>query len=484
MSSGDQYLPYTRQARRPSKLGVKARRRLAWLAAAGLRFANRPPYQTALVTGVAAALVLTALTVPGHLVMPPPAPPAGWSTFDGARQLIAPAVDGVAGGPWSISLAEGVAAWGPWAPTLSMWGVNASWAPAIAACQSLLSGPSLFTFWNETAYPSATGPAVFESGGAGLWTFVYLNDSHAALVASVLSGKLQVNGVLPPNSPCALFGGPFRAPTSYLNAANASDPSTFAETSYRDITQGDTNSGPSTAFYILGNPVVPVSFVAPGYNQEWSTYYGTCGAPGVLGRVTYDGAPQDVPHHPGYQEQITMGNYCYNSLYGVTPGTKSFWNLGTTFYAAWPISLIADTSARPSVSPAPLTTAQFSMTVMLNSGLGPFSYSFVSGEPQCTPGGNSTLPNCVADPQSWYAVLLSPAGAILDTFPSISGARTWTVPDVAVSNNDQLVLVSTVPVFTLRDSGLEFQSGWNPYVCCGIDFGQSSVSGPGPVVLG
>jgi hypothetical protein len=484
MAPADQYLPYTRKRHRTStRAERRVRRGLAKVGGLLLGAANRPPNQTAVIVGVAVALVVAALTVPTSLVAPTPPPPAGWSTFDTANRMLAPVVAATPGGPWSISLAEGVAAAGPWSPTLSMWGLNASWAPTITACQSLLSGASLFTFWNDSDYPAAAGAAVFESGGAGLWTFVYLNPSHGALVASVLDDRAYTNGVLPPNSPCANFGGPFRSPTSYLNPANVTDPSSFAENSYRDITFGQpVGEGPSTAFYILGNPALPVSFVAPGYNQEWSTYYGTCGAPGVQGNVIYAGAPQDIPHHPGYQQQITVRNFCYGSLDGILPGAKSFWNFGNTFYASWPISVLTDTSARPVTSTGPLTTSMFSMSVLLASGLGPYSFNFTSGQPTCAVGTNS-LPACVGVAQTWFAVLLNPSGTIIDTFPSISGASTWTVPDVAISSNDQIVLVSPVPVFSLSNSGLEFDSGWSPYVCCGFHFGTSTVPNTGTYTL-
>jgi hypothetical protein len=435
------------------------------------------------IVGVAVALVVAALTIPSTLEVHAPPPPAGWETFDTANRMVTPIVSATSGGPWSISLAEGIAAAGAWSPTLSMWGLNATWAPTIAACQSLLSGPSLFTFWNDSAYPAASGAAVFESGGAGLWTFVYLNASHAALVVSVLDGRTISNGVLPPNSPCVNFGGPFRATTSYLNPANVTDPSSFAAGNYAGITDGDApGTGPTAAFYILGNPALPVSFLAPGYNQEWSTYYGTCGAPGVAGHVIYAGAPVGIPHHPGYEQQVTVGNYCYQSLDGLLPGAKSVWSLGSTFYASWPISVLTDTSTRPVAPAGPLTTSLFSMSVMLNSGLGPYSFAFTSGQPTCAVGTNS-VPACVGVAQTWYAVLLNPAGTIVDTYPSISGATSWTVPNVPIQTNDQIVLVSPIPVFSLEDSELQFNSGWNPYVCCGFHFGTNTVPSGGTYTL-
>jgi hypothetical protein len=477
------YDPYLAMARRGSRKRP-ARRVLSRLTSYAIRFANRPPSQTAFIMGVAMALVLAALTVPPVVsTFQTPAPPPGWVTFSTAAQKIDPFTTGTPGGPWNISLAEGVAAAGPWSPTLSMWGLNASWAPTIAACQSLLSGPSVFTFWSASEYPEATGPAVFESGGAGLWTFAYLNATGAALVISVLDGKASLNGVVPAHSACASIGGPFRNQTAYLNPSNVSDPSGFAASSYQWLGEGRSSPPSATsAFYILGNPAVPVAYNAPGYNQEWSTYYGTCGAPGVNGQVTYDGAPQLDPKEPGYLDQVTVGNYCYQSMDALLMGGKTLWSSGGTFYASWPVNVLLDSSARPVVStPAPLTTNLFSMSMMLNSSDGPFSFQFNTAQPQCSVG--ETISSCVSQPQSWYAVLLGPTGTVLDTFPSFAGSSAWTVANTTISTADQLVLVAPVPVFSLSNSGVQFSSGWTPYVCCGIEFGLTTVAPTGPFVL-
>jgi hypothetical protein len=477
--------PYLSYARRSPRKRLWYRARTSRAAMYAVRFANRPPSQTAVITGIAMALVLAALTVPPvQYTLPRLAPPAGWETFSTAVAAVTPLVADTPGGPWNVSLAEGVAASGPWSPTLSMWGLNGTRAATVSECQSLLSGPSVFTFWNDSEYPQATGPAVFESGGAGLWSFVFLNSSGGALVLSVLRGEAQVNGIVPRESACAQIGGPFRAPTSYLDLANASDPSQFASSSYQWLTsaQPSVPSG-SAAFYILGNPAVPFAFYAPGYNQEWSTYYGTCGAPGVNGRVTYDGAPQAIPFRPGFMEQVTVGNYCYQSMDALLPGEKSLWSSQGAFYASWPLSVLLDSSTRPvSASPSPLSTALFQLAVGLNSSKGPYSFSFNSGQPRCSPGAPS-VSWCLADPQSWYAVLLGVNGTVVNTFPAYAGDSAWTVANTTIVQGDELVLVSSVPAFSLQNSGLEFISGWTPYICCGIDFGPSTQAVGAPFEL-
>jgi hypothetical protein len=239
----------------------------------------------------------------------------------------------------------------------------------------------------------------------------------------------------------------------------------------------------TTAFYILGNPAVPVAFYAPGYNQEWSTYYGTCGAPGVNGRVTYDGAPQAIPLHPGYLEQVTVGNYCYQSMDAMLPGQKALWTSQGTFYASWPLTILLDSSARPAVTnPSPLTTGLFQLTVNLNSSKGPYTFPFDSGQPRCLPGASS-VSSCLGEPQSWYAVLVGSNGNVINTFPAYAGDNAWTLSNTTITSADHLVLVSPVPVFSLPNSGLGFTSGWTPYVCCGINFGPTTQAAGGPFEL-
>jgi hypothetical protein len=175
---------------------------------------------------------------------------------------------------------------------------------------------------------------------------------------------------------------------------------------------------------------------------------------------------------------VTVGNYCYQSIDAAVPGVKSLWHTNNTFYVSWPISVFQQTSERPAPSTlGRLTTDLFHLNVLLDSAAGPYSYDFASGQPVCQPGAVS-LGNCGGEPQSWYAVLLSPSDTVLDTYPSYSGSTQWTIANVSFGVDDQLVLVSPDPVFTLHLSGLQLDSnGMAPYVCCGINFGPQTESG-------
>jgi hypothetical protein len=448
-----------------------------------LRFAHRPLNQTAAFTGITVALVLVAYTFPSVIPGPAaPPPPAGWTTFRQASNLIAPTLQQTRGGPWSLTLAEGVASASPWSPALSMWTANATVLSSILACQSYLSGPGLFTFWSPSLYPAATNPRSFASGAAGLWTFVFQNPYGHSLVLSVLGGSVVTNGLVDPGTACHGLGGPFAPTTSYLNLANATDPTQFAANSYSWISSGESPSNlPSTAFYILGNPVVPVAYVEHGYNQEWSAYYGSCGSPGVNGFVTYSGAPQSIPTRPGYVEELTFGSYCYQSMAGVTGVHKVLSGTNTTFYAQWPLQVtLATSSVQTGRAPA-LTTGVFGLDVLLNSSNGPYSLEFNSGTPNCSPGALS-ISACTAANNSWYAALVTPNGVVLDTFPSYGGGDNWTLGTATVVSGDSLVLVSSVPLFSLPNSGVAFETGLSPFVCCGMNFGPTTLH-PGPVQL-
>jgi len=74
-----------------------------------------------------------------------------------------------------------------------------------------------------------------------------------------------------------------------------------------------------------------------------------------------------------------------------------------------------------------------------------------------SPGGSVVAPSgtgcpttadgigsCSAPTSGWYAVLLSPVGWLLDSYPSGSGGGNWTLPNVSVVNNDTLVIVPSL----------------------------------------
>jgi len=452
-----------------------------------LRFAYRPLNQTALFTGVTVGLVLFAYTFPpaglvanGLATAPPP--PPGWLTFRQAVQLTEPVIQQTTHGPWNISLAEGVASTSAWSPALSMWGANSTLLATVSTCQSFLTGQSVFTFWSDSLYPAASGPAAFSSGAAGLWTFVYLNPTHSALVISVLHGSVITNGIVRPNSACSHLGGPFAPTTSYLNITNASDPSSFAPSTANWLAgQEGADGAPTAAYYILGNPIIPVAYIAHGYNQEWATYYSACGAPGINGQVTYSGAPISIPKRPGYVEELTFGSYCYQTMAAVSPGHKTIWSAGTTFYAEWPLTVTLATSGVLGAGVNSLNTSQFRMEMLLNSSLGPFSVPLWTGDPYCAVGVQFGS-NCQVAELSWYAALVSPSGTVLNTFPAFAGSNNWTVQGMPITTGENLVVVSSVPVFGMVNSGIAFESGLTPFVCCGVDFGPD-LANPGPVQL-
>ena len=447
-------------------------------------FANRPPNQTAAFTGITAALLLVAFSFPANIPLHAGPPPAGWVTFRSAYDVVSPTVKATPGGPWQMTLAEGVASASTWSPSLSMWTANATQLQTVLACQSYLAGPSIFTFWPSSEYPTGSGPAALATGSAGLWTFVYLNATGHALVVSVLHGSAVLNGVVSTTGACGRLGGPFSAPTSYLNPKNVTDTSSFADSAFGWL-RGDEEAvpGTTTAYFILGNPVVPINYVAHGYNQEWSTYYSTCGAPGVWGATTYSSSPQPIPTRPGYVEQLTFGRYCYQSMIGLTPGAAKLSYSGSTYYAQYPLVVNSMTSQRGNGSTAPgLSSGLFGLEILLNSTRGPFSVDYWTTSPECSIG-TSSLSGCAVSTYGWYAALLAPNGTVVNTYPSYGGADNWTSSNTPVESGDSLAIVASAPVFSLYNSGIAYVSSLDPYVCCGIGFGPDTQAPGGPYQL-
>ena len=133
----------------------------------------------------------------------------------------------------------------------------------------------------------------------------------------------------------------------------------------------------TTAYVILGRPVVPIDCVAHGYDQERSTYWSTCGAPGVLGATTDSGAPQPIPTRPGFVHQVTFGAHCDPSMIGMTPRAVELTNSGNTYYAKQPLTVNSMTSPRGNGSRSPdLSSSPFGLEILLNSTHGPFSVDF------------------------------------------------------------------------------------------------------------
>ncbi len=95
-----------------------------------------------------------------------------------------------------------------------------------------------------------------------------------------------------------------------------------------------------------------------------------------------------------------------------------------------------------------LDTTQFGVTVT-NPSVALSSQT----APTVASCGTSTAWTCPAPTSGWYAVLLTPTGTPLATFPSVAGANTWDMPgSTAPSVNQGDIVVIVAPVSLTGDS--------------------------------
>ena len=408
-----------------------------------------------------------------------PPPPAGWTTLDGAWTAVSNAFSALANGSWSISFAEGVAADGHWSPPAALFmNTGGKWSN----CEAQLSGISTLTYWNASQYPSTQSATVFTSGGAPLWTFVFNGTDTWTYVASWFLGTVILNAALGPGSSCLQFGvfnSPAYqrvSPSQELNS-NAIATEVRAEDDYlagigypMPPTPMPVPPNPGVALYLPGPQVLPYLIVG---QSQWTLAYTTCGLNGYYGTTTpftaYLLNSTAPPSGHNYQWGIGPGP-CYDAVYSVdlnrtvVVGAPS----GRGQYFEWRTNVSFLTSAVPTHwSLSDFSTSLFGLE--LNS-LSPSPGSLPSSAALCGPGSHN-LSSCPAPSAGWYAVLLSPTGVWLDSFPSSPNGTQWALPNVLAQSRDLLAFVGS-GAYTSTDS-LSISSAIEPHV-----FGGDYLVGP------
>lgn len=429
--------------------------------------------------GIGVLLVVASLELAGPTPSTYPAPPADWTTLDGAWTSISQAFSALANGSWSIAFAEGVAADGHWSPPLLQFELefSSNWS----ACQAQLSGVSTLTFWNASRYPSTQSATDFTSGGAPLWTFVFNGTSTWTYVASWFLGKVILNAVLEPSSPCfkfGLFDPPAYQrvfPGSELNS-NAVASEVKAEDDYFSSI-GDLGGPtpmpvppePGVAIYLPGPQLLPG--ITAGQPQ-WTVAYTTCGLDRSIGTETnftsYYLNSTAVPSGHSYSWGGSSGP-CFDTEYFVFGGPSRNWSssgLPGHYYLWSNFSFNFLTSAVPATyTNTSLTTGLFDLSVQADYGVGPTEPSA-----RATCGAGSVgLGNCTPPSSGWFAVLLGSHGNWLDSYPSEANGTSWSFPIVPFLPTDQLVVVLSASLNLSSPFSLNLQPTQpNPFV--GSDF--------------
>ena len=375
-----------------------------------------------------------------------PAPPPGWVTFDSAWSTVSSFFAAQSRGPWTVAFAEGVAADAPWAPPISLWAFA---TPGVwDACAAQLAGISTLTFWNSSEYPYATGPTVYTSGAAPLWTFIFNGSATPTFVATWLLGQVVLNGILEPGNPCLgdyLFQ---QNPGNPIDVSVAADSNAVAAAAAAGSALTNppgtiaTPTPPSSVFaaYFPGPQLLPFYH---GGSAQWSLAYGECGMAGQQD-TNYTlteyvlAATNPTPQGPSmWGVTSCFDSYYYLQLNRTTvqvlpapTGLDREWSLNVSY-------LSSAVPARWSIWDLVASQLQFTLWPQ-----GPPAPPINSSAAPCT-AQDPTLDNCTMPTSGWYLVLLSPTGAWLDSYPTVANGTAWSIPNLEVVTGDRLLFVGS-----------------------------------------
>jgi hypothetical protein len=319
-------------------------------------------------------------------------------------------------------------------------------------CQ-VLPGPTL---WNLSKV-QITNTSLW-GGRSVYWQLVYLNDTYAMVFASDINGSIVLGGPYGASTTCVSslesgFGGLFTLsfPRPYWLPGGA-----FARGLLATLAQLNSSSWATTAATNLGNGSLRawggdlVAYYTLGYtwlnlvdwtNEGWLVWYQACGIPGRSGEQPYGETGWALNSSPSkYYGSLTGTMSCpvnTNAHFQVSFNQTSSASLGSGAEVAEHLTMglgngtyVYDETANSLVS--------WMASVSLKSSGG----SSISPAAEACAINATGLAECSGPPDSWYAVLLSPDGYLLDTYPTVARGNQWEYPNVFVTNNDTLVLVS------------------------------------------
>ncbi|HTT74016.1 MAG TPA: hypothetical protein VMG99_07755 [Thermoplasmata archaeon] len=360
----------------------------------------------------------------------PPTPysnPGNGLTFFQAYDPVNASVQTVPGAPWLPTSILGIATEVPAAPLPNY---RTSLNETLRLCQQL---PGV-TVWNSTGVPVFTG--TLNSGAAPFWSFIFKNGSGAYLYATNLQGTVQVDPPSATFTNCLLAAG---LGSSYIVNPSRDTPAA-AQLAYS--TYGENFSekhSPLIQYYVLGNAQLVDPDASP---LGWFVDFFRCDLVGVsglqdlvsVGSLT-NGNTSGVFVDDGWLT-CTSSNYelAFNSsTQNVTPPTDTGQYVGLPFQVAFPHFPENNTTFYDGWGLLSWMT-NFSLLGRSGAPLSPVTASCPTWVP--------SLSDCPSSASGWFAVLLSQNGAWLDSFPSATNSSNWSIPNVIVSSQDQLVVVA------------------------------------------
>jgi hypothetical protein len=354
------------------------------------------------------------------------------------------------GGPWGLISMEAIVASTPAAPFLA----------GEDRCQ-ILPGPNL---WNLSRVPSTT--TSLWGGKSLFWQLVFMNGSSGMVLSSSINGSIVVDGPYNSTNPCVSYletgaGGLFTSsqPPSYWAPGGA-----YNKGLIQSLARLNSSAWAPTAASNLGNNSAVawdgrmVTYYTLGYtwlnlvdwtSGGWLVWYWACGLLGRSGEQPFAETSWGLNSTPSeYYGSETGATSCpvnSNAHFAASYSQTSATQLGAGWQVSEQLKMGVGNGTYVYYDTANSLVAWMS-TVSLESKNG----TPIDPTTQMCSMNTTNLAGCAAPAQSWYAVLLSPDDYVLDSYPAIDGGTQWAVPNVFVTNNDTLVLVSAR---TLAGSG-------------------------------
>jgi len=418
-----------------------------------MQTSNEARSSVALATGIVIGLVL--VSIPFYWLTPKLVPPEAQNPGPGlasepAYNQSEARVGAAPGGPWGLISMVGLVASTPVAPF--GWGQD--------RCQ-ILPGP---TIWNLSGVHSLS--TSLWAGRSVFWQMVYVNDTYSMLFAADINGSVILDGPYGPTTPCVSYlengaGGVFNVfPPSYWLPSG-----TLVRVIVRALVQLNSVSWAGTASDHLGNVSLQnwkgiVAYYALGYtwlnlvgwnNQGWAVWYQTCGIAGRSGEQPFAETGWGLNSSPstyyGSENGAISCPVNTNADFLVTYNQTSSTLLGSGAELSERLKIGVGSNGNYVYYDTANSLVSWMTHITLNTSAGA---PIPPAAEECSSIGTE-LSACTVPIQSWYAVLLSPNGWLMDAYPSISGGNQWETPNLFVTNNDTLVIVSATSLIGSGD---------------------------------
>lgn len=338
------------------------------------------------------------------------------------------------GGPWILYTAYGVATPVPFSPNALGW---ISQNLTVNSCGALFNG---LTLWNGSI-PLFNG--TMDSGTAPFWQIMYFsNSSQSILVATDVLGNPHVYSAIPMTSPCM------------MGSSLASDPWGWAKV--LDPLPVDSPPLARSAVNALGagwfanNPGVFEAY------RFGSNYWGSGNPAGLVINFERCGEVGRAGVQPAASVGVSSAGDVVTRFVGVEgcgnvakigpPPVLFSFQLGfsrpstvvsgESMYITAPFqALLTNRSGTVSTDASGIVSWMVRLNLTNAAGVA----LPVAGS-SCSEWVSSTG-NCVANKTGWFPALQSPSGAWLDSYGATSSGVNWSVPDVSLVSNQQVVIV-------------------------------------------